>query len=352
MIYNLLYVFIVIVHILSSCESLTFRNTLQMIGQAQHLSIKVLGHRGEGASDAPFHRNRDHTARVVRFPEGTVASQRQCFLNGADGFEMDVISTADHNVVSCHADKVEQHVLVDYPMPEKSIGKMKTYQVREIPVGALGLGRIPTFEDVLQMVLDEFPHGMINVELKDKIDNMEDDALTSPSLAQLVASKVNHVKFPLNQLIFSSFSHRYLLDLRAEFSDARVGVLYDPLPQPQPLYLIGDGMNEHLDYRTSLSISSLEKSLELIPNLYSVHAEISSLTAETVKWIANHNLVLATWARDEYSPAGDTENTVAARDRILHAVKLCEQEGVKELLIITDHVRDVRALLRDAHTRR
>lgn len=287
--------------------------------------------------------------RVSRYVENTLQSQRQC-LQLADGFEMDAISTADSNVVSTHADEVAQHILVDFEALEKYIGRMQTYQIREIPVGPEGKGRIPTFDDVLAMVQNEFPTKIINVELKGKIGNPEDDFTTSSSLGQLVAEDIKQANFPLNQVIFSSFSHRYLLDMHAVMPEAQLGILYEGVHpgqvfQPKPLYRQNDDFQQQLDYSAALSIPSLESTLQLIPSLYSVHAEISSLTPETVRWIAEHNLVLSTWAWQEHSPHGDTVNNHRARDNILNAVQLCQQGEIKELLVITDHVKDVRAVL-------
>lgn len=308
------------------------------------LNVKFLGHRGEGATDSAFSRERDLRERRLRLPENTVGSQRRCLLDGANGFELDAIQTADGNCVCTHADEVAQHILVDYEPPEKYIGRMKLYQIREVPVGPCGAGRIALLEDTLNMVKHEFPGATVNIELKGKIGNFEDDVKTEFSLALLVLAAMERAKFPLEDVIFSSFSHRYLLDMAELEPNAKLGMLYES-PEYDGHHLYAGAESGPQDRAHAFSVDALNTTLHLIPTIYSIHPEVAQVTEETVRWVAERNRQLICWGSREESPT--SEMGASYKKAILRVVEWASKERLQELTFITDHVTAMRSLINE-----
>jgi len=308
------------------------------------LQIKVIGHRGSGASDSKFNRDRDTKYRTHREAEGTLLSHYKALSSGADGIELDAIETADGYIVCTHADEVQQHILTDFTPSQPYIGRMQYQEVKDIPVGPHGSGRIPLLKEIFQMVLTDFPGRYVNVELKGKQKNFDDGRDTSPSLAEKVLKVVEETAFPLHQIVFSSFSHMYLKELRALSSKAQIGILYNVFkPAGTDLRLFREPCD---DVYHPFTQSSLEFSLRSVENISSVHPEIRTVTADLIKTLVDHNIRrLACWAWCEYSPlhhSEDSEEFVAAAK---NAIDLCREFGLQELWIITDHVEDMRRFL-------
>jgi glycerophosphoryl diester phosphodiesterase len=308
--------------------------------------VAILGHRGEGATDSRFCQERDANERSNRLPENTIASQRQCLLQGAIGFELDAIQTKDHHIVCTHTDEVRHHIVIDYSPPEKYIGRMDFETVRGIPVGVNGAGRIDSLEETLLMAQREFPGALVNIELKGKISNFEDPATSSPSLCDSVMNAVEKVNYPLEEIIFSSFSHRYLMEMACICPRAKLGMLCDALKHVgEPLYADADGF---IDQVAAFDTNTLEKTLAQIPSLFSIHPEISSVSEESLRYMVEKNLNLYCWALSEIAPAGPLDTDQSYANSIIRVVNLAQAVGMKEVAFITDHVQAVRSLLQQS----
>jgi glycerophosphoryl diester phosphodiesterase len=329
--------------------------------------ILFLGHRGDGATDSTFHRQRDFFQERARQVENTLASQRKVMLlDGADGIELDAIASSQGTVFVTHADEVKQHVLIeDYELPQKYIGRMKDYQIREIPVGISGKGRIPLLADTLTMFQTEFPNTWINIELKGKVGNTEDQFNQIPSFVSSVIKTIDNIQYPFHQLIFSSFSHRYLLELASimttsnRVNEVKLGILYDVTTEDanDMSFPLCRDPQEFLDYYLPLSIATLEKTYTALPMLYSIHAEVSSITEETLQWIYDHHLHIYVWALQEASPPPITPLTSMQEllsypiiEKYLHFIELAQKIGFSEVGIITDDVAIVKVAIVYAYT--
>eukprot|EP01039_Chlorochromonas_danica_P008114 gene8114-8953_t len=319
--------------------------------------VKIVGHRGYGASDAPFNVKRDLNMRVVRPVEGTLISHRKALEDGAYGIEMDVIETLDNYLVGTHADEVRQHVLVPYDAPEKYIGRMTYEQIRNIPVGPDGIGRISLLKDLLEMLKRDFPDRLINIELKGKLGNIEDNSQTTPSLAEKVVKVLEDVDFPFQKIIFSSFSQSYLQDMSKICSQRdhrafRLGMLFEPSADCVGMSLASDGhklFKDRDDLSIALNMETLRHVVESIPGLTSVHAEIRCITPDTMKFIREHNLCLATWALKELSPLDTSKEGQVFANAIDNVLRMADDVGLEELVIITDHILDVKDYLFKKH---
>lgn len=309
--------------------------------------INIVGHRGFGASDGPFHVARDEKAGTKRPVEGTIVSLRQALEAGADGVEMDAIETADGLVVGTHADEVRHHILVPFEPSQKYIGRMAYDEIKDIPVGPGGLGRISLLRDILLMMKEEFPSRLINIELKGKLNNFEDDSRTNPSLAEKVMKVIDDVEFPLSKVVFSSFAYSYLQDItelyQAKGCKITVGMLFEPLHEcvTGPPKILKD----REDANTPLNMETLALTLERLPLLTNVHAEIATITPDTMGFIKAHNLALYTWALRELSPMQDDEDALPFAEAIDRLILMAKDAKMEELTLITDHIHDVKAYL-------
>lgn len=318
--------------------------------------VKILGHRGSGASDAPFNQQRDKDAGIIRPDENTILSHLQAMTNAAEGTETDLIETADNDIVLVHANDYAQHIM--YADSHNSVTRVKPFidqlSVSEIRQHLLtgrdfrSHGGIPTLRNLLTTVRLYFPDAFLNLELKGKQDTRpthQRPSLTMPSLAEKTVKIIEATDFPPNQIRFSSFATSYLKGMAEICEEAELGILFD-LPQDQggdvglPMFC------DRPDVYQAFTVAAMEKVLEDIPTLTAVHPEIQSLNHRNVGFAARHDLKIATWGWKEYSPIGTGEGNIRFAKALTNAFNLCTEHGISELTIITDHIIDVRNFLK------
>lgn len=315
----------------------------------------VLGHRGQGATDSFFQQQLLRDQSLQKLPENTIGSHRAALGHDrADGIEFDVIQTADRQICVTHADDVLQHILLDpavVHLPQRFIGRLSAYQLRDLPVGPAGAGRIPLLRDLLDLLHAEFPQQsvVVNIELKGKQGSLEDVPESNPSLVQGTLSVLEDYQrrgelSPLHNIVFSSFSVTFLEELvqqhpRMLRSALRVGLLTVPKSDCyKPLFPAGGP----LDAYSPFTIEALENVLSRLPQLTSVHAEISSVDLETLRWIKSKQLTLMTWAWQEHSPLEQSENGERAAQNVINLLENARLCQLHEIYIITDHINDMK----------
>ncbi|RYH12474.1 hypothetical protein EON65_38235 [archaeon] len=315
------------------------------------MKINIFGHRGFGASDSAFHAARDQSMNIQRIAENTLESHQLALAQGAEGVEMDAIATADGYIVSTHADEVGQHVKVPYHVPQKYVGRMTFEELQHIPVGPIGTSRIPLLRDILRMMKSDFPDRIINIELKGKLDNLDDDSYTHPTLSEKIMQVIEECNFPLENVVFSSFAMSYLDELDEVCSNKKVqfkkGILFDLAPPTdhtdtshKPILLNRD------DYYIPLSLSSLKKAHSRFSTMYSIHAEIRSLTPPIMSYLHTHNLVLHAWGLRELSPLDSSVEAQEFASAVRNVVAMAREVGMGEINIITDHVLEMKEFVR------
>lgn len=254
----------------------------------------------------------------------------------ADWVETDIIRTADDHLVLCHATDFTQHVEPHWlPPGAQTLDELTAQQALMLPIGAVGSARLMPLPTLLQTLLKERPGDglVVNLELKDVQGSMRPRRL--PPLATLVLRDIAAVQFPLSRVRFSSFSLNALANLNCQEPEAACAMLFDlpPLPGTPAKRLFTDAAETYLPFTPE----QIEAVLEILPNLRALHPELSTLTEETVRLAAHHNLEIATWVSQENSPAADAE----AAGAISKAITLCRNHAVS-LTFITDHIMEVR----------
>ena len=160
-------------------------------------------------------------------PENTLSAIEYALTLGAKAIELDV-----------HCVEGELYVFHDRRLEFKSngTGVIDRHTKAELQNYTVVGEAIPTLWQVMQLVAGR---AMINIELKG-VNTLE------PLLEQYPWF-INECGFSAEQLLISSFNHRYLLQLRQALPQAHIGILYGGIPldlahdiaqiQPQSLHL-------------------------------------------------------------------------------------------------------------------
>lgn len=153
-------------------------------------------------------------ARTVA-PENTLSAFRLAIEQGAQGIELDVQLTKDEVVVVLHDETIDRT-----SNGEGDVSSFTLAQLRELDFSCGMTGfegeKIPTLEEVYALAA---PAGiMVNVEIKASAKS--DKRMPAKLLA--LEEKYNMA----NKIIYSSFNHQSLVELKEVIPHARMGLLY------------------------------------------------------------------------------------------------------------------------------
>lgn len=149
------------------------------------------------------------------FPENTMLAYREAEKTGCDAIELDCHLTKDGEVVVIHDEMLKRTTDKD-----GVIGYMTLRELREVNAASCYEGRypfqpIPTFEEYCEWVVDT--DMFTNVEMKT-------DIVPYPHLEEKIWSIVEHYGLT-ERMLFSSFNHVSLLNLKKIAPQAQLGVL-------------------------------------------------------------------------------------------------------------------------------
>lgn len=159
--------------------------------------VVVIGHRGAGSSGTD-----------EAFPENTIESAQQAFVEGADMVEIDVQISADGAVVLMHDDTVDRTTEGSGCVSALSLDEMR----------ALGVPTLPEFLAAVE--------GAVNIEIKlhetDECPGQDLEALVDAVIADVQAASAE------DRVLVSSFALDVLQRLRANEPSIPIGYLsYD-----------------------------------------------------------------------------------------------------------------------------
>ena len=150
-----------------------------------------------------------HRGASAYAPENTMAAFRSAQSSQADGIELDVHLSADHQIVVIHDDEVSRTT--------NGHGKVHTLTLEELRRLDAGQGEgIPTLLEVLELIGDQM---LVNIELK----GFSDSAALLP---KKVAGLVNDLNLD-RTVIYSSFNPMLLVRTRRYSPRAKCGLLLD-----------------------------------------------------------------------------------------------------------------------------
>ena len=140
----------------------------------------------------PNHRrplNIAHRGASAYAPGNTLAAFRLALEMGADGFELDVMLSADGHLVVIHDDTVDRTTDGRGPVRQKTLAELKTLDAGKFDARFAG-ERIPTLQEVLDLVAGN--RAFVIVELK--ADSLRGNGLEEkeePEMRRLTALGVD-----------------------------------------------------------------------------------------------------------------------------------------------------------------
>ena len=158
-----------------------------------------------------------HRGDSANAPENTLAAFRLAYENGADGIELDVMLSADRQLVVIHDDTLDRT-----SNGHGKVGEMPLTALRELDAGAWFIPKfkgepIPLLDEVFTELGGKF---LINVELKNY-------KTPKDQLPELVVTLVK--KHALSDsVLLSSFNARNLLRAKSLAPEIRTGLLTMP----------------------------------------------------------------------------------------------------------------------------
>ena len=154
-----------------------------------------------------------HRGAAGHAPENTLAAVQRGIELGVDFVEIDVRRTADDALVALHDPTVNRTT--------NGKGRVDALSLRELRTFDAGNGeRIPTVEEVLKIA-----SGRVGLMLELKV----------AGVAHLLVQVVRHLRFE-QPVIYASFLHHELTNVRTAAPEAALMVLFEKLPRTPVAY--------------------------------------------------------------------------------------------------------------------
>jgi glycerophosphoryl diester phosphodiesterase len=111
-----------------------------------------------------------HRGSKGTHPENTLAAFKEAIRVGADGIELDVQQTKDHQLVVIHDETLERTTNGQGAVGESTLAEIKQLDAGTWFIENPLVQEIPTLEEVLALLVQEKFQGFLNIELKtDKV---------------------------------------------------------------------------------------------------------------------------------------------------------------------------------------
>lgn len=194
-------------------------------------------------------------------PENTMAAFKKGIEMGAKGIENDVHLTKDGHVVVCHDANIKR--------TSNGEGLIKDYTLEELKKFDFGSWfspefegeRIPTLEEVLELIKDW--DGILNIEIKSSPE------MDLPGIEEKIVELVR--KYSLTEkIMISSFNHYSLVELKKIAPEFKTAILYSEL------------MYEPWEYVKNVGA-------------FAIHPGLGSLTEEVIQGCAKNGVAVNVW---------------------------------------------------------
>ncbi|CAM3853324.1 glycerophosphodiester phosphodiesterase [Alicyclobacillus pomorum] len=169
---------------------------------AEHRRTKVWAHRGYSST----------------YPENTMPAFQAALDIGVDGIEFDIHLTKDGHIVVHHDEQVDRTSNGSGWIRDLTLEEIQRLDAGSWFGPAFAGTRIPTLEAVLRLIADSKRTVEVNIERKAGM-------VAYPGLEEQAWQMVCAYGLT-NQVIFSSFNHFVLRDLKSAHPEAKIGLLY------------------------------------------------------------------------------------------------------------------------------
>lgn len=160
-----------------------------------------------------------HRGVMAHHPENTMAAFRAAIDAGADGIEADVHMTRDEKLVLIHDETIDRTTDGRGRVGDMTLSELQVYNAG---VTFAVHEQIPTLDEL--MTLCQGTSIVLNLEIKTDIERY-------PGIEELLNASIRDQRFPLDQVVFSSFNHATLKRLSQLVPEVECAVLL-----AQPLY--------------------------------------------------------------------------------------------------------------------
>jgi glycerophosphoryl diester phosphodiesterase len=165
-----------------------------------------------------------HRGASAYAPENTLAAFRLALEMGADGFELDVMSSADGHLVVIHDDTVDRTTDGSGPVRQKTLTELKALDAGARFDARFAGERIPTLQEVFDLVAGNCV--FVNVEIK--TESLRSDGLEERLMALIRRYNLRE------RLLISSFNPFALWRMRRLAPGLSLALLY---AEDQRVYL-------------------------------------------------------------------------------------------------------------------
>lgn len=159
-----------------------------------------------------------HRGFSSKYPENTMAAFIAALELGVDGLEFDIHLSQDGHIVVIHDENLDRTTNGRGPVGRHTLAELQRLDSGSWFNPSFSRETIPTLIQVLELVKVWDRPVTLNIEIKS-------DEVRYPDLEKLAFRMVRD-KGLEHQVIFSSFNHFVLRDLKAEYPESRIGLLY------------------------------------------------------------------------------------------------------------------------------
>lgn len=191
-------------------------------------------------------------------PENTLEAFELAIRQGADGIELDVHTSADGELIVMHDENVDRVTDGTGLIKDMTLAQLKELKV-STPAEPSGIYHIPTLAEVLELM--RTTDMMVNIELKNSI-------CFYPGMEGKILKLVKEMNME-DQLIYSSFNHYSLLQLKQLNDHVQTGILFS------------DGWVNPAMYAKNLGINAVHPAVP--PEIPTVHRRSQTCRTENAR---------------------------------------------------------------------
>lgn len=241
------------------------------------MKTKIIGHRGG----------------VKGYPENTLSAFKKAVEVGADGVEFDVQLTKDGEVVVIHDELINRTMNQTGFVKDYTLSELKEMEIRDPKSNNLVNQKIPTLQEVLEVVQDL---EIINIELK--------NFLEYPDLETKILKIIKEFQIK-DKVIISSYNHMSLQKFKKIAPEIKTGALFLAKTIAPVDYAFKRGFDALHMYYLNIDQEMIDKAhfMGININLYTVNdsTAIKELISKNVDIIMTDNLESALEIRNEIS---------------------------------------------------
>ena len=207
-----------------------------------------------------------HRGASKYYPENTILAIKEGIKTKATGLEIDVHKSKDNKLVVIHDEDIERTFIGKGLVKDYTLQELKSFKCRNKNFEDNLECRIPTLEEVLELVKES--NIILNIELKT-------DEIHYDGIERDVIDLVNKYNLK-NRIILSSFNHESIRICREIDSKIKTGLLYSKPIEDVVNYAKSFGANAiHPDIRlVSEGLIREAKKKKIEVNIYTVNSPI------------------------------------------------------------------------------